>query len=187
MTNNYLILERNKRNEFRTNISFYLFGLSFRNIDAKIDTGCSYTTVPIQVTGLSRAEATALKFLDTENIDIKKHISFGVNDSKEKKDTDKLLFEKKKFMELKSITFEHEVSNLELEDVVFGSHNIRVSYDRIGNILIGMDTLERLDIHIGESKVTGKQIFIACLKDKITEEYIGELERHFGLTKCTRV
>lgn len=183
MRNSCLILERSRRNEYRTNISFTLFGLWFRDIDAKIDTGCSYTTVPVQMTGLSLEEAMALKIVDSRNDSVKKHISFGVNDSKEKKETDKQLFRQGRFMDLKSVTFEHEAGDLEVEGLMIGWQDIRISYDRVGNILIGMDILEKLDIHMGESRLNGKQLFIACPKDYITDDYLKALNEHFGLTR----
>ena len=58
---------------------------------------------------------------------------------------------------------------------------VKVSYDRTGNILIGMDILSKLDIHIGKSKLLGKTIFLACPNDRINQEYLSALKRHFEL------
>ncbi len=64
MTSSCICIEKNLRNEFRTEASFDLFGMHFRNIDVKIDTGCGYTSIPAQRVGFSKAEAYALKLSD---------------------------------------------------------------------------------------------------------------------------
>ncbi len=46
---------------------------------------------------------------------IRKEISFGVNDSKEKRDADKEKFKAGKYMDLKSVTFQHGDFEIELK------------------------------------------------------------------------
>lgn len=57
-----------------------------------------------------------------------------------------------------------------------------MSYDRTGNILIGMDILSKMDIHIGKSKITNKTIMLACPYEMINNEYYKALNEHFGLS-----
>jgi len=58
---------------------------------------------------------------------------------------------------------------------------VNISYDRTGNILIGMDILSKLDIHIGKSKILGKTIFLACPNNNINQVYLNALKQHFEL------
>ena len=58
---------------------------------------------------------------------------------------------------------------------------VKVSYDRTGNILIGMDVLSQMDIHIGKSKVLGKTVFLACPYTAINREYLEALSQHFDI------
>ena len=70
---------------------------------------------------------------------------------------------------------------MELAGFDTGNSEVRISYDRIGNILIGMDIIGNMDNHIGTSKITGKKTFLACPKNKINDDYLLALENHFGL------
>ena len=83
-------------------------------------------------------------YVDNE---IRKEISFGVNDSKEKRDVDKEKFKAGKYMELKSITFRHRDFELNFDGVCINKDYVKVSYDRTGNILIVMDVLSQMDIY----------------------------------------
>ena len=56
----------------------------------------------------------------------------------------------------------------------------RINCDTTGNVLIGMDVLKEFDFHCGQSRKTGKYIFIGCLKDELTIEYLNALKNHFG-------
>ena len=58
---------------------------------------------------------------------------------------------------------------------------VNISYDRTGNILIGMDILSKLDIHIGKSKIVEKTIFLACPNNSINQVYLNALKQHFEL------
>jgi hypothetical protein len=58
---------------------------------------------------------------------------------------------------------------------------VNISYDRTGNILIGMDILSKLDIHIGKSKILEKTIFLACPNNSINQVYLNALKQHFEL------
>ena len=45
----------------------------------------------------------------------------------------------------------------------------------------GMDILQSWDIHMGISKMNGKNLFPACPKDNICKEYKDALSKHFGM------
>ena len=112
---------------------------------------------------------------------IRKEISFGVNDSKEKRDADKEKFKAGKYTELKSITFQHRDFKLNFDGGCINKDYVKVSYDRIGNILIGMDVLSQMDIHIGKSKVLRKTVFLACPYTAMNREYLEALSQHFDI------
>lgn len=59
-------------------------------------------------------------------------------------------------MEIKSIIFRHGTFGIDFGGVCIENDFVKISYDRTGNILIGMD------IHIGKSKILEKTIFLAC-------------------------
>lgn len=184
MKNNYIFLELNRYNEIRADVNMTIKSLgitAIENINIKIDTGCPYTSIPILKLGISSMKAQQMKQKDCADSRIKKEISFGVNDSKDKREADKEKFKKGQYMELKSITFQHGGFDIDFEGVHIGKDFVKISYDRTGNILIGMDVLSKLDIHIGKSKVLGKTVFLACPNDRINQEYLNALNQHFEL------
>ncbi|MCR4961947.1 MAG: hypothetical protein K6A74_10855 [Lachnospiraceae bacterium] len=175
MKNSYIELVLSSKNEFRAEASFSINGLFFSKVNVKIDTGCPRTSFPMLKLGLSDAEAYRLKEKDCNDITIAKSISFGVNDTKQKKEEDKRKFKAKRYMELNSISFKHKADNFSLSGVSLGSPDVLVSYDRVGNILIGMDILKQLEIHIGETE-KGETILLACHKNDISTEYLDRLK-----------
>ncbi|MBR6223261.1 MAG: hypothetical protein IKQ71_07470 [Lachnospiraceae bacterium] len=64
--------------------------------------------------------------------------------------------------------------------VEIGNIEGSVSYDRIGNILIGMDILKKLETHIGTT-ATGDTVLLACPKDKVTYDYWDKLGNLYDL------
>ncbi|MCM1542121.1 MAG: hypothetical protein NC121_12800 [Blautia sp.] len=187
MRNKYIKIALNGNSEFRVNASISIPSLNIMDVNdvfVKIDTGCAYTSIPVQRLGISYENAQVCKQNDSDNNSIIKKISFGVNDSKEKRDKDKQLYANKKYMELTSITFEHDDLLLKLMDVDINTNSVRLSYDRTGNILIGMDILKDWDIHIGTIDTPtlpeyGQTIFLGCPRDQINGAYLLELERLF--------
>lgn len=191
MKNNseYLRLVLNADNEFRANASFSIQDVVEtipNDVKIKIDTGCPYTSIPIKRLGISSDKANELKQKDSElakNGKVKTGISFGVNDFEIKKENDRSLWLAKEYMKLNSVTFVRKIENLEIDGCELGGYDVKVSYDRVGNILIGMDILKNWDIHIGKSMMpeeTGETVFLACLYDKMNGDYFKELEKMFG-------
>ena len=163
MKNNYIKISLNENNEFRAKANIIIKNL-----------------------GISEEKALVYKQKDSNDSSVRKSISFGVNDSKEKRDNDKKLFKNQKFMQLTSVSFKHSDVKLKIMDVNIGVDSVMLSYDRTGNILIGMDIMKAWDIHIStvtnpDLEETGKTIFLACPKDSINEEYISELKRLFNI------
>ena len=189
MKNNYIKISLNDNNEFRVKANIIIPSINVLDADdviVKIDTGCPYTSFPIKNLGISEEKALVYKQKDSNDSSVRKSISFGVNDSKEKRDNDKKLFKDQKFMQLTSVSFKHSDVKLKIMDVNIGVDSVMLSYDRTGNILIGMDIMKAWDIHIStvtnpDLEETGKTIFLACPKDSINEEYISELKRLFNI------
>ena len=172
MNEEFLIIKLNQKNEFRTTASFELNGLQFSAVDVKIDTGCPHTSFPMLKLGISEEAAYKLKEKDCQNESVQKTISFGVNDTKVKRDEDKRKFKNKRFMDLNSISFKHIAKEFSLDTLSLGSFPISVSYDRTGNTLIGMDILKNLEIYIGKNK-TGETVLIACKQE--TKGFVAAL------------
>lgn len=180
--NNYLKVELSDRNEFRCLGNFIINGLNLTDLDFKIDTGCSKTSIPIKRTPLDHDKILELMMTDYSNPNIKKAISFGVNDSEEKKQSDRQKFKSGRFLELNSITCIKKLEEFTIAGLNLGDMELRVSYIRTGNILIGMDILSKFDIHIAPDKTNNnKTTLIACPLNRINDGYLLELEKSFGI------
>lgn len=79
-----------------------------------------------------------------------------------------------------SLRFTHTASKFIIAGFDMSNIDIGINYDRVSNILIGMDILSKMDIHIGKSKIQNEIIFLACPYDKINDDYLLALESHFG-------
>lgn len=184
LKNKYISLELNDRNEIRADVGITIKSLNLVGlvgINVKIDTGCPYTSIPFRRLGQSEKLASYLKQQDCLNPQIKKEISFGVNDSKKDKLQANQDLKNGNYCALKQITFQHSGFEIDFDGVAIKQNTVKISYDRIGNILIGMDILSKLDVHIAKSRITGKTTFLACPLNNITDEYLEALEREFGI------
>lgn len=186
MTNEFMLLEitptsLGRGGSFTTLASFDIasIGLTFQNVDVKVDTGCSVSTLSLQRYKLSEGFCKSCKEQDIRN-NVPYMISYGI-ETGGRKHKRPLSFEEK--MECPAMKFLHGVSNFCLNDTGMPVQDIYINFDRANHMLIGMDILDKLNIHMGESKVNGRYLFIACLKDAITSEYKEALREHFGLTK----
>ena len=182
MTNDFIRIVMNSKNELRADADFEINGRPFVNTSVKIDTGCPRTSFPFLRMGMSDMEAYRLKQRDCNDNSVKKTISFGVNDSNQKKDEDKRKFKAHRYMDLNSISFRHIAKGLSLNGLILGDYEVSVSYDRVGNILIGMDILQSLEIHMGKT-ANGETVMLACRRDKITQGYWDELSTLFDVRK----
>lgn len=183
MRSKYIKIQMDSINTLRTNIGISIGSLEINNIkdvNVKIDTGCPYTSIPIQKLGLSKEYAQLLKLEDCKRPEIKKETSFGVNDTERDRQIAIRLFKAQRYEQLKQVTFIHTDLKLDFNGVVVNKNSVKISYDRVGNILIGMDILKDWDIHIGTID-TGETIFLGCPKDQINEQYLQELENIFHI------
>lgn len=185
MTNKYIKIEMRPTTcgiggSFSTEASFCLdnFKAPFYDIEVKIDTGCSISTIPLKRLKVSDTLCKTLKRIDVTN-GIPHFLSYGIESGGLRHEIPITDDEK---MECSAMKFEHGISDFMIGGVKISSDKICLNYDRKGNILIGMDILKDWDIHIGISKATGKNLFLACPMGNRGKEYFGELERHFGIS-----
>lgn len=166
---------------FAAEASFCLdnFKAPFYDIEVKIDTGCSISTIPLKRLKVSDTLCRTLKRMDVMN-GTPYFLSYGVESGGIRHEAPVTDDEK---MECPAMKFEHGISDFRIDGVEIASDKICLNYDRKGNILIGMDILQDWDIHIGVSKVTGKNLFLACPVGNECGEYMDALERHFGICR----
>lgn len=153
-------------------------------IPCKIDTGCSYSNLPIKNI-VSEKVAYNMKLEDIKN-GVSYQRSYGVSDTEETKRKDKILIMQGRLLECSSLKFEHQFDNIILNNYNLGRKSIRINYDRTGNILIGMDILSQMDIHMGTDKNTGDYVLIGCLKDNINVAYKEALRNSLGILQLER-
>lgn len=181
MKSDFIKIFLDKHNEFKVDITISIPHLSsgLFNTVAKIDTGCAYSSIPIKRLGFDNEDCFNFKIKDCSNNDVKKCTSFGVNDSESKRREDSARIRNADYLGLNSVSFVHSYSNLILNDCIIGDGDVRLNYDRVGNILIGMDILKQLDFHIGRDNQTGKTLLLACPLDNINDSYINEMRYCF--------
>lgn len=180
MKNKYIKIKLNKNNEFRTTADLTVLGDTYFDVNVKIDTGCPRTVIPVSKLGISKFKANILKTVAIADNTIEKSIGFGVNDTEEYKKKAKEDFEAGNYAGLKSISFTHKVEDFFIDNVPITKDAVRVNYDGVGNVLIGMDIMKDWDIHIGTTP-TGETLFLACPQDQLNDEYFMELNRIFGI------
>lgn len=182
MTNSYL------KCILRDNVFWSLLEIELNEemykIPCKIDTGCSYSNLPIKNV-VSERVAHSMKLEDIKNR-VPYQRSYGVSDTEETKRKDKMLIMQGRLLECTSLKFEHIFDNIILNNYYLGRKSIRINYDRTGNILIGMDILSQMDIHMGADKNTGEYILIGCLKDNINIAYKEALRNSLGILQLER-
>lgn len=152
--------------------------------NVKIDTGCSFTNIPLMFFGYSKSQCEKLKRLDIENFrngETKVIRSLGVESNKNKKFPDIYSMTDNELFKDESICFIHS-SNLFINDFSLGIRDFKVNYDRYNHGLIGMNILKHFDFHCGYSKILNNYIFIGVLKTQEDKsDYYRALEEHFGI------
>ena len=163
---------------FSTFASFSIdnIDMPFEHVDVKIDTGCSISTIPLAKFEYLRLLLNQLKADDIRN-EVEYLFSSGVETGGQKH-TAPITFRDK--MACPALKFRHTVSNFKICDVPISADHLYINYDRMSNILIGMDILKDWDIHMGTID-TGETVFLACPKDQINDEYLQELEDIFHI------
>ena len=163
---------------FHTEADFLLdnFKAPFCGIEVKIDTGCSISTIPLRRLKVSDALCRILKGADIA-AGIPYYLSYGVESGGLKHAVPVTDGQK---MDCPAMKFEHGISDFTIGGVPVSCGSICLNYDRKGNILIGMDILREWDIHMGISKVTGKNLFLACPSGYMCRDYRDALKLNFG-------
>lgn len=182
MMNKFLKIVMNNKNSFTCLSTMIIYGCHYE-LEVKIDTGCSYSTIPLKRLEMyTEYELNRMKKKDIlDKIDYK--ISYGVetggqrhkpvNTDKEKENSN-------------AIKFKHRLDGLVIGEYDFGDRSVYFNYNREGNILIGMDILSQMDIHMGTDKKTGEYILIGCLKDNINMAYKEALRSSLGILQLER-
>lgn len=149
----------------------------FSNVSVKIDTGCSISTIPLARFQALKGFCDQLKSDDIDD-NIPYEISYGVESGGERHSRPNTFEEK---MQCPAMKFQHTIKNFYIAGMPVQQDIIYVNYDRKGNILIGMDILQYWNIHMGISKITGKNMFLACPENCICQEFLEALEMNFGI------
>ncbi|MEH2928732.1 hypothetical protein VSQ48_02210 [Candidatus Ventrimonas sp. KK005] len=182
MMNKFLKVNMNNKNSFICLSTMIIYGCYYE-LEIKIDTGCSYSTIPLKrLETYTEYELNRMKKRDIfDRVDYK--VSYGVETGGQKHkpvNTDK---EKENSSAIK---FKHKLDSLVIGGYDFGRRDVYFNYNREGNILIGMDILSQMDIHMGADKNTGEYILIGCLKDNINIAYKEALRNNLGILQLER-
>lgn len=181
---NFIKSKLSQKNEFRCLGSFELFGMKPNNLSFKIDTGCGRTSVPLKKVNIESSVLEQYKNLDYSDESIIKTVSFGVNDTAEDRDRAKVLIKQKRYSEIHSLMCTRTLKNFTIGGVNLGDISLRVSYTRVGNILIGMDILSKMECHIITTP-DNETYFLACPIDQIKagngDDFYIELENLYNL------
>lgn len=177
---NFVFVEISK-NSFYVSSSGTILDKDFDNVRFKIDTGCSYSTIPIRKLLVFNKD----KLKDLKESDIINNVfsmeTYGVESGGINHPKPQTLEEK---MNCPAIKFKHKLTNFVLGGYSLPDTDIFVNYDRHGNILIGMDILSKFDIHMGISQITGKETLIAVLKSQSDKsDYYNALRDHFNIAE----
>ena len=179
--NDYLFLEE-ETGGFFTNVVIRIDELGIYEIArCKIDTGCAKTNIPIKRLNISERQAKLLK-QKAINDNVPYKPTYGVSDTLSIRNMDKTQISKGNLIDVSSLRFSYHADSITIGNQWIGGCDIGVNFDRTGNILIGLDTLQSFQIVIDTSIVTGKYTLIGCLKsqpDKLM--YYKALEKHFGI------
>lgn len=156
--------------------------------NAKIDTGCVFTSIPLMYFGYDKSKCEELKRLDIErfrNGEIGIARSIGIETSTKKVFPSLYEMSDDELFLDESVCFTHS-SNLKFNNFYFGEVDFKVNYDRYSYGLIGMSTLNLLDFHCGYSRQLEKFILVGVLKSQEDKsDYYRALEKHFGIvTSC---
>ncbi len=152
---------------------------SFQDIEVKIDTGCSISTIPAKKLNVSDILCRTLKSKDIDN-EITSVRSYGIETGGQFHRKPRT---KRQKMKCSALKFKHSVTDFLLDGVNIPTQSIFLNYDRSGNILIGMDILQKMICHSDISKKTGKLTLLCCPREAADEEFYRAMKEHFGLSQ----
>lgn len=151
-------------------------------IQAKIDTGCQITSIAMRKLVPKPDEDMSVYKQIAIDKGLRAALSYGVNDSEQFRRNEEYEYRKGNYSKCHAISFYHDIEKIDLNGYCIPMDKVRVSYDRVKSVLIGMDILQKLDFHCGVSRTMGDYIFLGCLRNNITTEYLNALREHFGYT-----
>lgn len=155
------------------------FRTRFKDIEVKIDTGCSVSVIHSERLRIPKVLSQTKKLSDI-NANIPFLCSYGVETGGLKHDIPSTFSEK---VSCEAMKFAHNISDLIIDGVKVPASTIHINYDRKSNILIGMDILSLMETHIGLSRYNGKLILLACPYGQIVDSFNEAIEKHFGLRR----
>jgi hypothetical protein len=169
-----------KGGSFIVNANFKLdnFTVPFIDIQVKIDTGCSISTIPVRRLHATKNSCEQKKLYDIQN-NLKYYLSYGVETGGIKHDIPETEQEK---MNCPAMKFEHGITDFYIDGIKICDTTICLNYDRNSNVLIGMDILKDWDIHIGTIE-TGETFLLACPNNQLNDDYYRELNRLFKMSE----
>lgn len=169
----------NDSNEFIIPISMNFHGVYCESY-AKLDTGAVGFLVPLNSFGFTDKEC--LSFKETyiqRQYPVRKMQGIERTFNLSLADYSKLSVSEK--LKYNGVSFTDNVNNVVLNHLSIGTCKVSVNTNiDTGKTLLGMSILKNFDFHVGTSRVTGKCTFIGCPKDKISNEYLQALSKHFG-------
>ena len=182
MSKSYIYCELSEYDEFKSQFSCCFHGVH-KKAEVKIDTGAAYSLVPLKTLGILKNTREARKKYYTEHDQISGviHGVEGVFRDMSRQEIQALTVEER--LALNCLAYWDNIRDIHIGDYAIGDRLLHVSCDTGGNILLGMDVLKDFDIHIGESIVNGKIIFIGCRKDKVNDVFTKAVSEHLGYTR----
>lgn len=174
MKNEALIAVKDDRNDIKVKMKFKFNGNEVA-CRAKIDTGCQRTCIPIRRLKLfSDEEILLMKEKDILS-KVDSRISYGVETGGTYHKKPESFDEK---MKCSGISFRHRLEGVYLNKLDLGNKDVYFNYNRTGNVLIGMDILEELDIRMGMSESSNKYILVAKLLGDKNSNYEEKVNKY---------
>lgn len=187
----FLEITLTKSLEFRCDFKSDIYGIhgestfypSIRQSGIKIDTGAHGILIPLRT--LCWTDAQIQKLLDDAVKHSRKSLSVinGVEStntitSNQLRSESESFIKSYKGVAISILADKIVVGNLEFNDIP-----VRVTPHTTGNILLGMDVIKKMDNHIGTSRFSGETVLLACPENAISKDYLGALDRHFGIKR----
>ena len=154
----------------------------FQNVQVKVDTGCSLSTIPVKRLKVSDSLCKSLKTNDIDH-SVNYVLSYGIETggiSHPRPIT------RQDMIDCPAMKFQHSISNLSINGTIIPTQSIYLNYNRSGNILIGMDILRNMISFWDISQKTGKLTLLSCPRSNADDEFYKAMEEHFGLIKIIR-
>lgn len=187
MIDTYIKSELSPRNEFRAD-----FECQFNNIKSyslagrarsgiKIDTGACGTLIPLKTLGWTTKQIDNL--IEHYYYSNKRVFSSvrGVESTNKETLSEVQSMNLNDLKNYNGLAIRIKVDYIKVGSFRFNNIELRVTTRTDGNILLGMDIMKDWDIHIGKDVNTEEILFIACPYNKINNDYLLTIDRHFNI------